>query len=368
MALRRARGDGGSGRIAIAAMATALAALAASLGFAASMHRVVTDPHLTGWNWDAFGIASPSVGARLLRDGTASQAISGSMFQVKVGSQEVIGLGLDPGPAGPVMIAGRQPSEADEVALGPSTMRALHTRIGAHVAASFVEFPSGTLYPARAPMHVVGVVAVPQTTQNLVGEGSGAVFSRAALRTYGPPGVRDDAVFLRFARGVGLDEGANRFRSMLDPGDLVLVRAQAADQSNLAHVSALPNVLAGLLGLLAAAALVHTIATTVRRRRRDLAVLKTLGFVRRQLWSTVVAQSATIVAIALVVGIPLGIVGARWGWIAFVDHLDFVPQPVVPALPVGSLIPGALVLGAAIALLPARAAARTQPALVLRSE
>jgi ABC-type lipoprotein release transport system permease subunit len=72
--------------------------------------------------------------------------------------------------------------------------------------------------------------------------------------------------------------------------------------------------------------------------------------------------------IALAVGIPLGAIAGRWGWRVFVNTLGFVPQPIVPMLAVLLTIPIALLLANAIASIPARAAARTQPAAALRAE
>jgi hypothetical protein len=45
----------------------------------------------------------------------------------------------------------------------------------------------------------------------------------------------------------------------------------------------------------------------VRRRRRELAVFKTIGFTRRQLAATVAWQSSVWVVLGLVAGVPLGI-------------------------------------------------------------
>jgi len=58
------------------------------------------------------------------------------------------------------------------------------------------------------------------------------------------------------------------------------------DVENLSRVSALPALLAGLVTLLGIGATVHATVTTVRRRRRELAVLRGLGFVRRRLSAT----------------------------------------------------------------------------------
>jgi putative ABC transport system permease protein len=114
--------------------------------------------------------------------------------------------------------------------------------------------------------------------------------------------------------------------------------------------------------------LVHTLVSSVRRRRRDLAILRALGFVRSQVSLTVAWQATTIVVIALVVGLPLGAVAGRLAWRFFVDQLGFVPLTVVPLTVVLAAIPAVVVLANVIATLPARAAARTEPAVVLRTE
>lgn len=76
----------------------------------------------------------------------------------------------------------------------------------------------------------------------------------------------------------------------------------------------------------------------------------------------------TLVLLALIVGIPLGVAAGRWSWTTFSNQLGYVPEPVVRLLPIILTIPAALLLGNLIAALPARAAARTRPALVLRAE
>ena len=91
-----------------------------------------------------------------------------------------------------------------------------------------------------------------------------------------------------------------------------------------------PLFLAGLLGLLGACVLVHLLVTSVRARRRDLAVLKTIGFTRRQLATTVAAQATTLVLVALVIAIPLGLVIGRWTWTSFADDLGVIAGVVVP--------------------------------------
>ena len=129
-----------------------------------------------------------------------------------------------------------------------------------------------------------------------------------------------------------------------------------------------PYLLAGLLGLAALATLAHTLASSVRKRRRDFAILKTLGFERRQVSAAVAWQATTIVILALAFGIPLGIALGRWGWNAFAEQVGVVPEPVTPALFALLLVPVGILFANIIAAVPARIAGRLRPAPVLRTE
>jgi hypothetical protein len=141
-----------------------------------------------------------------------------------------------------------------------------------------------------------------------------------------------------------------------------------ADIANYARVRATPLILAGLLAVIAAAMIGHALVTSVRRRRHDLAILKTLGFVRRQVSATVAWQATTFAVIALALGLPIGVAVGRWIWTVFADQLGVPPEPVV-SLPVILLaIPATLLLANVIAAIPGRLASRTHPAVVLRTE
>jgi ABC-type lipoprotein release transport system permease subunit len=111
-----------------------------------------------------------------------------------------------------------------------------------------------------------------------------------------------------------------------------------------------------------------TLAASVRRRRRDLATLKALGFTRRQLLSTICWQSSVTVGIGVVVGIPLGIALGRWLWTLFAREIYVVPDPTVPLLSVIIVAIGALLFANVVAIIPGRIAARTPTARVFQSE
>jgi ABC-type antimicrobial peptide transport system permease subunit len=129
-----------------------------------------------------------------------------------------------------------------------------------------------------------------------------------------------------------------------------------------------PLFLAGVLAVLGAGVLVHLLVTSVRERRRELAVLKTIGFTRRQIATSVAAQATTVVAVALAIGIPLGLVVGRVTWSRFASNIGVVAGVVWPTIGIAAVAAGALLVGNLAAAFPARRAARTRAAVVLRSE
>jgi ABC-type antimicrobial peptide transport system permease subunit len=137
---------------------------------------------------------------------------------------------------------------------------------------------------------------------------------------------------------------------------------------DLARVDSAPMLVALVFGIAAGAALAHLLLTSVRRRRRDLAILKTLGFTRPQVYATIAWQATTVAAVGVLVGVPLGVALGRFGWTLFAHGLGVVAEPVTPVGLSVVVIPAAILFANAIAAIPARAAAATPPALVLRAE
>ena len=156
-------------------------------------------------------------------------------------------------------------------------------------------------------------------------------------------------------------------RRALEPLPTVGAR-RPTDLADLARLDRLPALLAGVLGVLAAATLVHTLVSSMRRRRRDLAILKTLGFLRRQIAVTLLWEATTLTLFALALGVPIGAAAGRWTWTLFAQRLGLVPAPVFPPEAIVVIVLGTLGLAAAVAAAPAWVAARTRPAVVLRAE
>jgi FtsX-like permease family len=155
--------------------------------------------------------------------------------------------------------------------------------------------------------------------------------------------------------------------SLVETVDL-LPAQRPAEIVNYKTMGATPEILAGGLAVGAIAGLGLTLIASVRRRRRDLALLKTLGFTRRQLAAAIGWQAFATAALGLVIGMPLGIAAGRWLWLAFAHQLSAVPEPVVPVGTLAIAALAAVALANLVAALPGRTAARTPAATILRAE
>jgi predicted lysophospholipase L1 biosynthesis ABC-type transport system permease subunit len=180
------------------------------------------------------------------------------------------------------------------------------------------------------------------------------------------PDLVTDVVLLRLRPGAGR---AALLKQIVDapPGNVYLP-VKPSDLSDLERVGGLPSAIAGLLALMAMATMAHSLTLSVRRRRRDLAILKVLGFVRSQVARTLAWQSSTVAVLAVVVGVPAGLAAGRLAWSVFADRLGVSPQPATPLLATALLVPATLLLANLVAVVPATLAARTQPTSIPRDE
>jgi hypothetical protein len=367
LALEPGRGETAAPvRTAMLGAVIAVAAVTASLTFAASLDRLAHSPSLQGWNWDV-AVGNPNdqrdispKGALLARNPLVAgySAIERPADELDVGGTRVPVLGVRTikGNVLPRLLAGREARSADEIALGRGTLHRLGRRLDDVVE---VRGPDGP-----RSLRIVGEVLLP-TEGGALTMANGAVLTLGGLRAFHPGGFPGQFV-VEYAPGADRDAAYAALRR--DFGPTVLRAPSADDIENLRRVDDLPFLLAALLGVLGAATLGHTLVTSVRRRRHDLAVLKTLGFVRRQVSATVAWQATTFAAVALLLGLPLGVAAGRWAWVLVNQGLGSPAGPVTPALAVLTAIPATLLLGNLVAAVPARSAAATRPAVVLRSE
>lgn len=353
----------------------AAAALAASITFGTSLGHLVNTPREQGWNWDVL-VGNPNDTVDREAQGGALLArnhlVAGYSAIADLGSVTVSGvrvptvLAFDPlkGSVLPPLLTGRAPHAPDEIVLGTATLRAVHAHIGQTVR---VVTPAGPL-----TMRVVGTMIVPSVGDvftNSLGDGgwvSASFLRELASSGSGGPSPAFVLFAVRYAHGTSSAAATASLRG--DFGRTVLRQLPAEDAANLQNVAGLPFALAGLVALLALANLGNTLVASVRRRRRDLAVLRAMGFVRYQVASIVAWQSSSLVVVSVIPGLSLGVAVGRWAWVLAASGIGSASPPVVPAAVIAGVIPAAVIAANLMAVWPGRAAACVRPALALRSE
>ncbi|HET7488591.1 MAG TPA: ABC transporter permease [Acidimicrobiales bacterium] len=359
----------GRGRTAVPVRATivsivlAVAVVTATVTFSASLGRIYGDPRLYGWNWDiqvgdSFSPPSDGAIARYAADPAVSAVAAATIARVQIGSVRVDALASEPvrGTVEPVVIQGRAPRAPDEILLGSRTLRALGRRVGDTVT---VELGDG-----RARMTVVGRGVLTEFA-GAAGLGRGAALTLDGLRRLNPEASADVAM-VRVRAG---PEG-RRFVDRLTaaaPGNLYLP-SKPSDLADLERVGGLPSAVAGLVAGFAVVTLAQMLVVGVRRRQRDLSVLKVLGFTTGQVSAAVAWQASVVTLLCAAAGLPLGVAAGRWAWREFADRLGVPAHPVVPVALFAAVAGAGLVLANLAAAVPARLAASTRPARVLRSE
>lgn len=357
-------------RSALTATAAAVCTLTVAVTFGGSLAHLAGDPRAYGITWDVqvgnyADAQGPEQAARKLAADPAVAAYRGAMSGIgpllEGRPVTVLSFASGKGSLGPVVVEGRGPAQPDEVALGTVTMRTLGRRIG-----DTVEL-RGAGEPQR--LRIVGRVVV-----NLgdgspsVAPGKGAVVHPDLWRHLDPPGapISPSYFFVRLDPAADRRLAIDRLRR--DFPNTVVLPLKQPDLTNLERVGYLPGLLAGLVALLALGTVTHALVTSVSRRRRDLAMLKALGFTRGQVSQTVAWQATTFALLAALIGVPLGIAGGRWAWRLIAGQLGIDAGPIVPPLSVLAIAAGALLVANLAAAGPGRAAARTHPAVALRSE
>lgn len=365
-----------SPRAAIAGLSVAVGVVAAALTFGSSLMHLVNDPAAYGWPWDAV-IAPPGdddhgpiIRARI----EAAPEFSGSMVlsadQVNIGGERIPAVGMPTGEdgPGPTVVAGRLPGAPDELALGGRTMLLLDVSIGDRI-----EVGVG---PDAELLEVVGQAVFPglgtYSGADRTELGKGALLDREVLRQLGE-GFEAEFVAIRADdpsdTAAGLARVTDGFEAAVEEGELeILDRPQRpSDVRSLASVRRTPEVIASVLAVLAGVALSVVLTTGARSRRRELALLKTFGFGSRAVAGTVLCQSSVTALLALVVGLPVGVVVGRLSWTALAEALGVAPDPHVPAVLVLVAI-GTVLLANIVAMVPGVIAARTRAADLLRAE
>ena len=386
-------------RSALFGAALAVAIVVATLTFGSGLTTLVAHPPLYGWNWNYAlegGPVPPQARALLRRDRLVAAWSGVSFANAQIDGQivPVIITGIH-AQVSPPILSGHPPTADNQIALGGATLAQLHKRVGDTVVFSYGAPGNAPVYIPPKPLVIVGTTTLPavgnpQTLHTSMGTGAlipagiepptMQKFLTSPNPTLNGPG----AVLVRLKNGVTPAAGLTSLQRIAHAGTKAFEALPAslytgqsvktlpvqypAEIENYRSIGATPTFLAAGLAIGAVAALALTLIASVRRRRRDLALLKTLGLTRRQLASCVAWQSTAAAAVGIVAGIPAGVALGRWLWILFAQQIYAVPRPTVPTLSLVYVGLGALVLANLVAAIPGRRASRTPAALILRAE
>lgn len=365
MALDRGRGGRALPvRATIVGCIAGFAGAAAALAFASSLDHLATTPRLYGSAFDAGieGGTDPEEWRPVLTELEADDDVAELTSFVQVASlyvdgQPAFALLYNPlrGDTLNVIVSGRAPQARDELVMGRAVADRLDVGRGDAVS---IELVDGT----SRDYTIVGIAAHPPVV--------GTYREHVALLADSPDefATTDDGPILgaavKFRDGVDV---AAKLAALEASGVAVYSGFyQPRAVASLDEISVFPAVLAVLLALLAATSLLYALAVGARRRQREFATMRALGFSTRQLRAVSLSQAMVLVAIGLVVGLPLGVMAGRAAWTALAARLGVGVENTLPLA--AALWLGAVIAGVALAsLVIVRDATHERPAAALRA-
>jgi hypothetical protein len=368
----------------VAVVVVAVVGIVAMAAVTASRNFVYEHPSLAGVVYDVdLKVYYDPAGVRIDRARLrASSSITGlATIEVVVPTVDDVGLeaiivDADRGSFAPPVLEGRRPRAADEVALTPSSAALLDKGIGARLELGG---------PSRSRRFVItGIVAVPFVGPSSTGEqllltsagrdALGLEPTAFALVMDARDSAAVDAVR---APNDDIEACTSKLLPILGVERLPGARAQGLPPcaprldervSNLRELGAVPALLTAFLVVLGIVGLAVLLGGAVRRTGHDLAVLRALGFTRRQVGTAALVQGAAITVVGAVLALPLGIALGRWMWRLTIEDLGLVEHIVVPGAAVAGVVLLAVALGLLISSIPAARIARESVASHLRVE
>jgi hypothetical protein len=402
----------GEGRSAVPVRSALLGSILAvtlvvtAVTFGSSLSTLVSSPALYGWNWSytlnpvgSGGGNVPKVAFTMLHRDSYVAAYSGASYNdIEIDGLAVPFLIENAGAAvAPPILSGRPLDAAHEIVLGASTMEQLGKHLGDYVTVIYGNPADAPIYLPPTRLRIVGTATFPavgyaSTVSDHTSMGTGALLANQDLpksfadavqsgptpELEGPslalvrlkPDAPPKVAFASLEHIAKVADQAFASAPGGSAGNAIIVQGvqRPAEIVNYKTIGITPVLLVSGLALGAIAALALTLLASVRQRRRDLALLKTIGFVRRQLAAAVAWQATVAAVVGIVVGVPLGVIAGRWLWDLFAEQIYAVPYPTVPVLSLVLVGVGTLALANVIAAVPAWTAARTPTAFLLRSE
>jgi FtsX-like permease family len=357
----------------------AVIALCGTAVFGASLTHLLATPPLYG---DPFQLNFSNEGAQGtdvlqgLRDNKAITGISvGVVTEATINRVSMAGVAVSP-VRGQMLfstVTGTLPRGTAQIGLGGTTMRQVGAHVGAVVRVT-VAAPSGA--KRTGVFRVVSQISFPALA-GAVELGNGILFTMTGYEHVACPAGPGE----RKCRAAIQDTGNSGILAEVAPGprgraaityftgtDRAVASTPITPSSliNFGEAVNFPLIFGAMLALFGAATLAHLLVVSVSRRRREIGLLKVLGFVNRQVASTVAWQATTLALAGIAVGTPLGVAVGQLVWRNFAANLGVIPVAVIPPELIAELAATIIVTAILIAIGPGLAATRSRPALLLR--
>jgi len=364
----------------------AVTALCATAVFGASLTHLTSTPTLYGQPFDewfsvnqtGYSAQNLQMLASLERNRGVADITAGLVGNPTIDGVAESGIAAQSlrGPLLSTATSGHLPQGPNEVALGATTLHQLGVHVGSLVRVSV----AAAADKKPGTFRVVGtVVFSPGLTTG--GLGNGAVFTLPGLLPltgHCPAGPHQQACDVKAVIAAG---GAFLVRAAPGTqGRIALARlnreypsdvnypAPPTNLVNFGQAVNFPLIFGAILVLFGAATLLHVLVVCVTRRRREVGLLKALGFVRRQVALCVSWQTTTVALVGIVIGVPAGIAVGRAVWGLFAHSLGVLAVTEVTAWVIVAVATATIVVANVLAIGPAIIAARSRPASLLRSE
>jgi FtsX-like permease family/MacB-like periplasmic core domain len=377
--------------------ALAIVLLVTTLTFGSSLSKLASHPALYGWNWSYALVGSndvpPQAIAAIRHDRDIAASSGWDFANIQVNGMTVPAMISERGnpTVAPPILSGHAVRAADEVVIGPTTLAELHKRVGDTVTLSYGTPADYPIYVPPTRLRIVGSATFPamgggggeNALHTTMGTGIWISWTVASHLHHVLLGsIRDlegpSTVLVRMRPHLSPAAAKKNLGSIIALANRVLQKYEdsvdlfavekPAEIVNYRSMGATPSLLAAGVALGAIVALAAALSASVRTRRRELALLRALGFSRRQLAQTIVWQATVTALIGIIIGVPIGIFAGRWLWTLFAKSIAAVPETSVPAIYITLVALGAILLANFVAAIPGRIAGRTSPALVLHAE
>ena len=363
-AFTRAAGGSGSARGALSGLVLTTTLLVGALTFGSSLSRLLDEP----WRYGVVQDLSIGQGEDRIQDETLRRLVDDpdvdavtyfANATAQVGSTQLALLGMETkrGHLVPPVLEGRLPEAADEIALGRLSSKELIAPVGSEITVRTEAL--------TRRFRVTGLAVQPGLGGSDGIGHDGLITREAFVSLYGDGLLQSAGATVRPGSPPGTPAAV--YRRAYGVSDAPAPGEPPPEIVNVARTRSTPYLLVGVLGALGALTAAYVVATSIRRRRRDVTILRAVGADRRWL-SRATHSQATALVIAGVIGIPIGIILGSRAFQAFANSVGVVNAASVPFAAAALVVVASVVLANVVSAVVTRGLVRGRPGTVLRTE